>query len=62
MLAGHADLSTTQRHIEADVEAQKKVVELILGHELIYQEAGELLLQVRKPASLSRRALSLKGQ
>ena len=29
MLAGHAALSTTQRHIEADVEAQRKVVELI---------------------------------
>ena len=29
MLAGHAALSTTQRYIEADVEAQQKVVELI---------------------------------
>jgi integrase len=29
MLAGHAALSTTQRYIEADVEAQRKVVELI---------------------------------
>ena len=26
MLAGHADLSTTQRYIEADVEAQRRVV------------------------------------
>ena len=26
MLAGHAALSTTQRYIEADVEAQRKVV------------------------------------
>jgi hypothetical protein len=25
MLAGHAALSTTQRYIEADVEAQRKV-------------------------------------
>jgi hypothetical protein len=31
MLAGHAALSTTQRYIEADVEAQRKVVELIEG-------------------------------
>ena len=29
MLAGHAALSTTQRYIEADVEAQRKVVDLI---------------------------------
>ncbi len=29
MLAGHAALTTTQRYIEADVEAQRKVVELI---------------------------------
>jgi site-specific recombinase XerD len=29
MLAGHSALSTTQRYIEADVEAQRKVVELI---------------------------------
>jgi hypothetical protein len=29
MLAGHAALSATQRYTEADVEAQKKVVELI---------------------------------
>jgi len=29
MLAGHASLSTTQRYIDADVEAQKKIVELI---------------------------------
>ena len=29
MLAGHRDLSTTQRYIEADVEAQKRVVELV---------------------------------
>ena len=29
MLAGHAALSTTQRYIEADIEAQRKVVELI---------------------------------
>ena len=29
MLAGHAALSTTQRYIEQDVEAQRKVVELI---------------------------------
>jgi integrase len=29
ILAGHAALSTTQRYIEADVEAQKKVVDLI---------------------------------
>ena len=29
MLAGHAALSTTQRYIEADVEAQKRVVDLI---------------------------------
>jgi integrase/recombinase XerD len=29
MLAGHAALSTTQRYIEADVEAQRKVVNLI---------------------------------
>jgi integrase/recombinase XerD len=29
MLAGHATLSTTQRYIEADVEAQRKVVDLV---------------------------------
>jgi len=29
MLAGHAVLSTTQRYIEADVEAQRKVVDLV---------------------------------
>ena len=29
MLARHAALSTTQRYIEADVEAQRKVVDLI---------------------------------
>jgi len=29
MLAGHATLSTTQRYIDADVEAQKKIVELV---------------------------------
>ena len=29
ILAGHAALSTTQRYIEADVEAQRKVVDLI---------------------------------
>ncbi len=29
MLAGHAAVSTTQRYIEADVEAQRKVVDLI---------------------------------
>ncbi len=29
MLAGHAALSTTQRYIEADVQAQRKVVDLI---------------------------------
>jgi hypothetical protein len=29
MLAGHAALSTTQRYIEADAEAQRKVVDLI---------------------------------
>jgi len=29
MLAGHAALTTTQRYIEADVEAQRKVVDLI---------------------------------
>ena len=27
MLAGHAALSTTQRYIEAEVEAQRKVVD-----------------------------------
>jgi site-specific recombinase XerD len=26
MLAGHAALSTTQRYIEADVEAQRKIL------------------------------------
>jgi hypothetical protein len=29
MLAGHAALSTTQRYIDADVDAQRKVVDLI---------------------------------
>ena len=29
MLAGYAAPSTTQRYIEADVEAQRKVVDLI---------------------------------
>ena len=29
MLAGHSALSTTQRYIEADAEAQKRVVDLI---------------------------------
>ena len=29
MLAGHRALSTTQRYIEADVEAQRKVVDLV---------------------------------
>jgi len=29
MLAGHSALSTTQRYIEADVDAQKRVVDLI---------------------------------
>jgi len=29
MLAGHAALITTQRYMEADVEAQRKVVDLI---------------------------------
>jgi len=29
MLAGHAALRTTQRYIEADVEAQRKIVDLI---------------------------------
>jgi site-specific recombinase XerD len=29
MLAGHCALSTTQRYIEADVEAQKRVVDLV---------------------------------
>ena len=29
ILAGHAALSTTQRYIEADVEAQRKVVDLL---------------------------------
>jgi integrase len=29
MLAGHAALSTTPRYIEADVEAQRKVVDLV---------------------------------
>ena len=29
MVAGHAALSTTQRYIEADVEAQRKTVDLI---------------------------------
>ena len=29
MLAGHRPLSTTQRYIEADVEAQKRVVDLV---------------------------------
>ena len=30
MLAGHSALSTTQRYIEADAEAQKRVVDLVL--------------------------------
>ena len=29
MLAGHAALGTTQRYIEADVDAQRKVVDLL---------------------------------
>lgn len=29
LLAGHSALSTTQRHIEADAMAQRKVVELV---------------------------------
>jgi integrase len=29
MLAGHRALSTTQRYIEADVDAQKRVVDLV---------------------------------
>ena len=29
MLAGHRALSTTQRYIDADVEAQRKVVDLV---------------------------------
>ncbi len=29
MLAGHRALSTTQRYIEADVDAQRRVVDLI---------------------------------
>jgi hypothetical protein len=29
MLAGHRALSTTQRYIEADVEAQRRVVDLV---------------------------------
>ena len=29
MLAGHRALSTTQRYIEADLEAQKRVVDLV---------------------------------
>ena len=29
MLAGHKALSTTQRYIEADVEAQRRVVDLV---------------------------------
>ena len=29
MLAGHAALSTTQRYIEADVDAQRKIVDLL---------------------------------
>jgi hypothetical protein len=29
MLAGNAALSTTQRYIEADVESQRKVVDLV---------------------------------
>ena len=28
-LAGHASLSTTQRYIEADVEAQRRIVDLL---------------------------------
>jgi integrase/recombinase XerD len=29
MLAGHSALSTTQRYIKADAEAQKRVVDLV---------------------------------
>ena len=29
MLAGHRALTTTQRYIEPDVEAQKRVVDLV---------------------------------
>ena len=29
MLAGHSALSTTQRYIESDAEAQRKVVDLV---------------------------------
>jgi site-specific recombinase XerC len=29
MLAGHAALSTTQRYIEADVDAQRRIVDLV---------------------------------
>jgi integrase/recombinase XerD len=29
LLAGHSNLSTTQRYIEADVEAQRRIVELV---------------------------------
>jgi integrase/recombinase XerD len=29
MLTGHSELSTTQRYVEADAEAQKRVVELV---------------------------------
>ena len=29
MLTGHSVLSTTQRYIEADVDAQKRVVDLV---------------------------------
>jgi len=29
MLAGHASLQTTQRYIEADTDAQRKLVDLV---------------------------------
>jgi site-specific recombinase XerD len=29
MLAGHSNLSTTQRYIESHAEAQRKIVELV---------------------------------
>jgi integrase/recombinase XerD len=29
ILAGHSNMRTTQRYIEADAEAQKKIVELV---------------------------------
>ena len=46
MLAGHAALSTTQRYIEADVEAQRKVVDL--GRELINRR-DRLRLLAKQP-------------